>query len=584
MTQDQADGTHSASQAAIAEHWLRKVEFDRLPRVVQDRFVASTAEEFPPWPILRAHPRAPASRGWILVAIASIAALIGYAMRGFGDPSSPYATLPLWGAVLFAALLASALLGFFRALAARGAHDLPFRAGVYLFPSEVVDARTPTLRIHPLAELSSIDTDGRHVRVRFRDGAEFGFRVRSLALGEAAVEQVLSARAALEKVHDAPSLLGLVDPLWEPEDEVPASSSAPLHVRWSFWVERSMAVALAGALIVGPPAFLVRDYLSDEVAFQRALRDGSSASLAAYASHGKRHVKDVNERLLPLIALRGLRTTAAIDQWMAEHPVAAMTPEAKTVRRDSLVRDLAAIGTIPSIRTFAGAHARDGLEAEIGEALARAHRALLARHVSSLAGEHLLTTPAACGTTVGIVIVRGTPKDFRDADIMVAYSPHFGGSASIPSNYFIAQPAAETSAHALLEKRIRAAFPEGCLTVAGAAANMPLLTVQWTPRYLGILREVKVPPAVFADVAIDVEARLVAADGRELAKTTRTYSTSVRPEILQRFAHIGIRDPFDPTVERVAYQDLTTRALEQAARDVGTWFVGYEPDAVVAPL
>lgn len=582
MSSARTETTRSEPDAS-AEHWLRKVEFEKLPRVVQDRFVASTTETFPPWPILRAHPRAPASRGWALVAIASVTALVALMVTGFGDPYSRFATRPIWVALVCAALVATALLGFFRALAARGAHDLPFRAGVYLFPSEVVDARGPTLRVHPLAELSEIYSDGHHVWVDFRDGAAFSFAVPDAATGDSAVAQVLRARDALERAHDAPSLVGLVDPLWEPGEEVPVTLNAPLHVRWSFWVERSMAVALAGGILLGAPAFILRDYASDRLAFERAVRDGSSAALAAYAAHGRRHVRDVKERLLPLVALRALRETGAIERWMAEHPVAARTKEAATARRDALVRDLSGITSIPSIRTFAATHAKDGLDTEIAAALDRAHQALVARHVDSLATAHLLTGPAACGMTMGVEIVHGDAS-FREADLIIARSPHFGGKSSFPSMHLASQPAAETAARSTIERRIRAAYPEGCLTVAGVSPNIPVLQLKWTPRYAGTLLEIKSPPAVFADLTIDIEARLVSADGRELARMTRAFAATVRPASIERFAHIRIRDPFDPTVERVAYEEVVTRVLGQAAREASTWFLGYAPDAAVAPL
>ncbi|MBI2395186.1 MAG: hypothetical protein HYV09_36790 [Deltaproteobacteria bacterium] len=599
MTPDQAGATSSRSleptapleleaplePTATGEHWLRKVEFERLPRLVQDRFVASTAETFPPWPILRAHPRAPASRGWSLVAVAAIVALMVLVVTGFGDPSSRFATRPMGFALVFAGLTATALLGFFRALAARGAHDLPFRAGVYLFPSEVIDARSPTLRIHPLAELSSISQDGHHVQVRFRDGDEFSFAVADEATGESAVGQVLRARDALHRAHDAPSLLGLLDPLWEPGEELPVSNGAPFRVRWSFWVERSMAVALAGGLVLGPPAFLLRDWGSDRVAFDRAVNDGSSAALSAYAAHGRRHVRDVQERLLPLVALRGLHGTAAIEQWMAEHPIAASTPEGQAARRGALLRDLAAIVTIPSIRTFAAAHANEGFpsQAEIDAALQRAHRTMVGKRASSLANDHLLTTPAACGSTVSVQIVQGD-TNLHQGDYAVSRSPRFGGSTSYPSRYFGSQGGAEFGARSSLEKRIRAAYPEGCLVVVGAAPGTPALQVKWTPRYAGSLLEIPRPPAVFADLAIDVEARLLSGDGRELARLGRSYAATVRQASIARFEKLLLRDPFDPTVERVAYEEVVTRVLGQAAREIGTWFVGYEPDSPVAPL
>lgn len=576
MTDDEAEGTRSAP-AANADHWLRKVEFEKLPRVVQDRFVASTRETFPPFPILRAHPRAPASRGWALVALVAMSVLVAMAVRGFGDPYSPFATRSWWSVAVFTAALATALLGFFRALAARGAHDLPFRAGVYVFPSEVIDARGPTLRVHPLAELSSIYNDGRHVFVDFRDGDEFSFEVPDAAAGDRAVAEVMRARDALHESHDAPSLIGLLDPLWEPGEEFSPSIEAPFHVRWSFWVERSMAVAIAVALVLGPPAFLLREYASDRIAFDRAVRAGTSAALAAYASNGRRHVRDVRERLLPLMALRTLRDTAAIERWMAEHPIAARIPEARAARHDALVRDLSAITTIPSIRTWAAAHANDGLDAEVAAALDRAHRELVTRRVASLANQHLLKTPAACGTTIGVEIVRGV-SSFRDADVHVAYSPRFVGSASYPSGHLASQPAAETAARALLEKRIRSAYPEGCLTVAGTVPGAPVLRLTWTPRYAGTLFEMKHPPSVFADLAIDVDARLVSAEGVELGRMTRTLPATVRPENVARFAHITLRDPFDPTVERVGYEDVVTRALLSAAREVSAWMVGHEPE------
>lgn len=592
MTQDQLDGTRSASPSTVAEHWLRRVEFESLPRVVQDRFVASTAELFPPWPILRAHPRPPASRGWGAVGVVAAGALIALAVTGFGDPSSAFATRPAWGAAVFTAVLAGALLGLLRALAAHGAHDLPFRVGVYLFPSEVVDARSPTLRIHPLEEMSTIGTDGRNVRLTFRDGAEFLFRVPDREAGNAAVAQVLRARDALVMSHDAPELVGLVDPLWASVEATDLATSAPFHVRWSFWVERSLAVALAAACVLGPPLFVARDWASDELAFRRAAQDGSAVALAAYASHGKRHVREVRERLLPMTAVRALKTTAAIEQWMSAYPVAAATDEAKALRRASLLRDLSALGTLPAIRAFAETYRADGFAREIEAATLRAHQAMLARRIDSIANTHLLATPAACGTELVLTLERGA-SSLHAADRAVSSSPRFGGTVSFPSTHLASQPAAEALLRAALEKRVHDAFPEGCLRVAtgtpeasdpASAKGRPSLALTWTPRYTGTLLESTVPPAVFADLAIVVEARLLGSDGRELARLHRTYDASVRSSVLACFAHLYLRDPADGSVERLGYEELVKRSLDQAARDVSGWLVGHEPALPVAPL
>lgn len=600
MTSDPDDGTRAvilAPTAIEAHQTPRKVEFADLPRVVQDRFVAATEETFPPWPILRAHARAPASRGWTLVAIGAVLALIALVLPGFGDPFSTLATHPRWALGLFAVLVALAVLGALRALAAHGARDLPFRAGVYVFPSELVDARTPTLWIHPLGELRSIETGARTIRLHFRGGRAYAFDVPELETAESAVAQVLRAREALEQGGDAPSLLGLVDPLFEPTEGPPIALAAPFRVRWSFWVQRRAGVTVAAALILGPLAFVARDTYSDRAAFAKAAAGSDPAALRAYADHGRRHVAEVRGRLLPLVELRALHDTAAIERWMRDHPVAAATDEAKDARRAALSRDAARLSTLAAIRAYAAAHAGDGpqVEADITEALRRLHARVTSSRVGSVAIEQLLGQPSACGTGVAIEIVRGS-GNLRKADRAVSESRRFAGSASFPSLHLTAAPGPEREARELIAARIGAVFPEGCLVAARAApaiaataapaigVRTATLRLTWTPRFAGTVRTSNAPPAVFADLAFDVDIRLLGQDGRALSHARRTIGASVTDASLTAYASLVRQSPFDDAIERGAYEDVLLRVLTVAARDAATWLLGEEPTSPVAPL
>lgn len=592
MTSDPDGGVRAvilAPAAIEAQRTPRTVEFGELPRVVQDRFVAATEESFPPWPILRAHARRPTAGGWTVIAITALLALIALAWSGFGDPFSRLATHPRWVVAPFAALVALAVIGVLRAIAARAVRDLPFRAGVYVFPSELVDARSPTLRVHPLGELRSIEESARTLRLHFGPAHAYSFDVPETETAASVVAQVLRAREALEDGGDAPSLVGLVDPLFEPAKDLPIAMADPFRVRWSFWVKRSAGVAFAAGAIVGPISFVARDAYSDRAAFAAAAGSDPTA-LRAYAAHGQRHVAEVRDRLLPLVELRGLRDLDAIERWMRDHPIAAATSEAKDARRGALSRDAAKLSTLEAIRAWAVAHANEGSQADVAEALRRLHASVVSSRVGSVAIEQLLGAPSACGTRVAIEIVRG-PSNLRKADRAVSESRRFAGIASFPSAHLAAAPGPERSARELIAARIAATFPEGCLVVAPTSPLAPpstaptaTLRLTWTPRFAGTLRTSNVPPAVFADLAFDVHIQLLGTDGRELSHARRAIAAAVTDASLSAFASVVRQGPLDDTIERGAYDNVVLRVLTLAARDAATWMVGDEPTSPVAPL
>lgn len=541
----------------------RRVAFETLPRIVRDHFVASTSETFPPWPILRAHPVAPAARAWIMVSLAALAVLFLAIFAGFGDPHSQYATHPRYTALLFGLLCATAVGALLRAIAARNAHNLPFRAGVYLFPSEVIDARGGVLVVYSLAQLSTIDHTDSEVRLRFGKHT-FVFPVANEAAGVSAVQAALRARDALEDAHNAPSLLGLVDPLYAPCREIPTVPNTPSRVGPGLRVERSFALAVALGALLGGSIFAIREAASDRVAYQHARARGDVASLRDYATNGRARVDEVRALHLPLAELRALTQTVEIEAWMAAHPVAAATADAREHHRKALLRDLDRLTTTKEVRAFALRY-----ELDPSAALARLHASAAARHSEGVIHK-LLTTPDACGTALAVEIVRGEGS-LTGADHAVSTSRRYAGTASLPSRYLATAPEAERAARERIESLLQRSFPEGCLVTTKVGPGMPRLRITWTPRATGALVETSSPPAVFTEVDIRVDLRLIGADGVELARRGRSFAAKITEADLTMFSTVKLRVPGDDRVERRAYDDLMKGLLLLAAEDATAW-------------
>jgi len=566
--------THEADPPRV-----RKVEFAKLPRVVQDHFIASTSVRFPPWPILRACPWARAPWGWAAAGALAVIVVVGLLWYGFGDPSSALVVHPAPAVGVFATLLAFVVFACLRAISAHRAHDLPFRAGVYLFPSEVVDARGPALTVHPVAELTSIELNDRHVRVRFLDHCAFTFPVADAAAGELAVAQVARARDALEEVHYAPSLLGLVDPLYEPWEEIETGAPAiAVRTRKPFRLNGTIAAALAIGAALGPTLSFTRDAASDRVAYGRATARGDPTSLRAYAAHGRRGVAHVTGVLLPLAELRSLDGLAAIDAWTLAHPAAATTEPAVHARKQALVRHIGALATVREVRAFGAAHPNDSIDEAIAAAIARMHASAVPENDGGVIAR-LLALPGSCGSSIAIEIRRGRVV-LAEADRAVMSSRKFAGTPSYPSRYFGSGESAERAAQAAIAKRIETRFPEGCLIVSPSGSSSARLTVTWTPRFNGTLVSTATPPAVFAEIGFVIEARLVDANGKEVAYTKRTVAGAVDTVRLASFASIVTRVHGDDTIERRTYHDLVQRALLTAATEVSGWMLGPAPASV----
>src|SRR5439155_16283123 len=105
------------------------------------------------------------------------------------------------------------------------ARALPWPAGVYVFPTVLVDARTTTLDVLPLVDLDAIETDvrARRVRLVFTNGRAFAFAIgegEDLARTLADLEDARARAKDLAANADA-SACALADPLFESPEAPP---------------------------------------------------------------------------------------------------------------------------------------------------------------------------------------------------------------------------------------------------------------------------------------------------------------------------------------------------------------------------
>ena len=138
----------------------RHCSFYELARPIQDRFVAALRGEGLPRPMLARRAGPPRELlVWGGTALSALLALIVLVRLGFGNLDASLALQPAWLMGFYALVLAVLALGVLQAAAALWqVQSLPFRPGVYLFPSGIVDATRYELKVFPLSRLVQVDS------------------------------------------------------------------------------------------------------------------------------------------------------------------------------------------------------------------------------------------------------------------------------------------------------------------------------------------------------------------------------------------------------------------------------------------
>ena len=217
---------------------MKAVDFYKLPRAIQDRFVGSVMSGFPPAPLLATKGSTPTKLVWLGLSPACFIVLVMLTRIGYGSLDGALAHHSWLVLILYAALVFGLAFGIVQAFARMvRERALPYTAGVYMFPACLIDARSDQFRIFWTQDLSGVDVQGGAVRVSFSGGTHFLFACADPSQAASIVAEVQAARdrAMHAKATEDPGALVAVDPLHNPRFSSPVGPRDPYELRLPPW-------------------------------------------------------------------------------------------------------------------------------------------------------------------------------------------------------------------------------------------------------------------------------------------------------------------------------------------------------------
>lgn len=457
---------------------MAKVDFFRLERSIQERFIASTQGAAAPAPLaVRALARDSRVIAYALAGLAAAAAGIVSLRLGFGDLASPYAIAPTWFIAVYAGFFTLAALLVLRAVTrSASAYSVPYRPALYLFPIGVIDARTPDLGVHKISEQTEAVVVGNALRVRI-DGSTFDFPAESRAQAEQAAQVLLELRDRLASSGPESSARerASVDPLVDNGFRNPFSPVESLRRVSAGWLRSWPLLALVLGVLLGGAAFLLRNRASEARLYASARAADSGQAYREYLARGGNN-PDVAELLLPRSELRDAvqqKRVAAIEAFMTRHPQPRIQPEVDAALQRALLDELAtaqATGTLTALKEygaryqhypFVAPYLSRAIDARIAAALQQLKPALAANQTKLLPFmERLLRYTAKHGPEVRVRFQRKPTETLEAAEKALRLSAYFNGGPSLPGQYFDAthatprEAAAAASVLAALAERL----------------------------------------------------------------------------------------------------------------------------------
>lgn len=484
---------------------MKHVDFYALQRSIQDRFVGSVMSGFPPAPLAVLKAGTPRKLMWLGVTAACFVALLVFGRIGYGDLDSALSlhsakALAVWVllvfGVVFGLVMAFALLVRERAL--------PYPAGIYVFPSCVIDARSDMFAIHAMRDLGSVEVAGPGaVRLSFAGGPSFVVPVEAAQAAQL-VKDIESGRdRTLHAIatEDAGELIA-VDPLHNPRFSSPVGPRDPHAMRLPPWGKRGWAVALVVGVVLGPAFWAARNAASDARLYARAVLADDAPAYKQYLERGRSKGEEVRETRLPLAELREVVRSGDVDAllaFQAAHPGSKIDAEIDAAVHTAMLAELErakAKGTLVALEGFRKKYPKHGVERELREAIdavfARGLAAYKTRAKSDEAAQafvaKLFEFSKKNGPEVEVRFRRKPSESLERADQYILKTPSFMGVVSYPTKYFDDKHAAkrEELLGKLLVSRLDAGLsPELFHVTVGAPAPVE-----------GELPEVKVPTLV----------------------------------------------------------------------------------------
>ena len=433
---------------------MKAVDFYKLPRAIQDRFVGSVMSGFPPAPLLATKAAKPTKVAWLGLSGGSFVTLVIVTRIGYGALDSSLA-LHSWKALLLYALLifgmAFGLVQAFGQLVREKA--LPYGAGVYLFPACLIDARSDQFKVFWTSDLNGVDVQGSSVRVAFAGGATFLFPMVDTAQAASIVAEVQAARdrAMHAKAAEDPKELVAVDPLHNPRFSSPVGPRDPYELRRPPWKKLGPVVAIAVAAIVAPTLWALRNNGSDKTLYARATQANDTEAYRAYLERGAKFKDEVSATLLPRAELHDAERSGSVDallKYKADHPGSKISTEVGLSIRAAMLAELEkakAPGTLAALDEFAKHYPEHGVEPELREAIHAVYSRELDAYKKRAPGkdknvvsfvERLFAWSEKHGPKVEVRFKRKKSESLGRADQYVAKTPSFMGEVSYPSLKF----------------------------------------------------------------------------------------------------------------------------------------------------
>lgn len=433
---------------------MKAVDFYKLPRAIQDRFVGSVMSGFPPAPILAAKGGTPTKLVWLGVSGGSFVALIIVARLGYGALDSNLSlhsvkVLPLYLALVFG--FAFGLVQAFARVVRERA--LPYTAGVYLFPACLIDARDDQFRVYETRDLSTVEVQGTAIRVAFAGGAQFLFPLTKPETAADLVKEVQTARDRAMHAHatEDPKELVAVDPLHNPRFSSPVGPRDAYELARAPWGKFGPAVAGGVAIVIGPTLWLLRNSGSDNKMFAIATQSNDTESYKQYLAHGSKHKDEVADIRLPTSELKDAEkvgTVEALLKYKQSHPNSKIAQAVSTSIRRAMLLELEKAkepGTLASLQSFAKKYPEHGVQPELNAAI----HAVYARELDAYKKkapqkdkaavsfiERLFAYAEKHGPKVEVRFKRKASSSLERADQFILKTPTFMGVITYPSRFF----------------------------------------------------------------------------------------------------------------------------------------------------
>jgi hypothetical protein len=352
---------------------LRQIDFNDLPRTSRERFVRSLVSVSPSAaPICRRESKARSPIAWYLLLIVTLSALVVGIMHQFAATAAPVQDRR-WLAFYVAAwaLIGLALSMLGRRSALKG--SLPFQPGTYVFPLDLVDARTRELELYPLSELQSLDPvhhtkGGRYTHSTlwfvFPDKS-FVFDIKGQEQAESQLAAVQSARQIFMQAIQRGDLSELLafDPFADARARnwLPTNDFGLLAKGRPAWTRFIWAITVVVGLAAGVGTWRLRNWRSDERVFARLEARPDTSIADAYVKGGGLRAAEVESSIIPRAKLAeakketGDKRIAALDKFLKAYPKSAVEAEARGLLRDALHEQFMAQTTVSGVRAFVAA-------------------------------------------------------------------------------------------------------------------------------------------------------------------------------------------------------------------------------------